>query len=821
MSLTLKNSPFGSKKEAELVDAIGEFYDDPLGFVLFAFEWGKGELEYPYDSPDTWQIEFLESLGKKLKGDPNAIIREATASGHGIGKRLSNQSITPTPAGNRLWGDIEVGDLLFGSDGRPTRVTAKHPGTFDLYRVTFDDGSWVEADPEHLWAVRGRQERRNKRDGWRTLTTQELLDAGVKRSNGRADARQWEIPVQGAAQFESRAVKLHPYFVGLWLGDGARGQPSYCKPFPELAERLKGFGFDVCTQKDGKSQSVYGIRHLMTDPVFQCYGYDRYIPDDYKFNTVEHRKELLRGLLDSDGEVHGSGSIGYASTSKRLVEDIIWLVRSLGGKAMLQPAVKQGWYPDEDGERVNCRLCYRATINLDWNPFTIEHRRTAYKPSEHRYLVRWIDSIEFSRVGEGHCVTVDAADHLYQAQDFIVTHNTTVTAWLIIWAMSTRPHLTGSVTANTMAQLNTKTWRELAIWWKRAINSHWFKWSATRFYHVDHPETWYASAEPNTEHNSEAFAGRHGRYKLILFDEASGIPDKIWDVTNGAMTDPRSIWCVFGNPTKNTGKFRECFETDVRWTTRHVDSRTSRFTDKKELAEQIVAAGGEDTDYVRVRIRGQFPRRGSLQFLSSELVDKAMLRELPFEAHCMLPVVIGVDVARYGDDKSVICIRQGRKVLEFRKYRGIDTMELAVKVVLAIKEFRAPICFVDGVGVGAGVVDRLRMLGYDVVEVNAGETARDEEVYANKRAEMWAAMRTWMEGGDIPVDPEVRTALIGVEYFYDDKERVRLERKKDMKKRGLESPDEGDALAHTFAEPLGDLGKHSFEPDDAFEPEAA
>lgn len=395
-------------------------------------------------------------------------------------------------------------------------------------------------------------------------------------------------------------------------------------------------------------------------------------------------------------------------------------------------------------------------------------------------------------------------------------------AMLILWAMSTRgPNFSGVVTANTMTQLNTKTWRELALWHKRAINSHWFKWSATKFWHIDHPETWYTSAEPNTEHNSEAFAGRHAHDKLIIFDEASGIPDKIWEVTNGAMTDARSIWCVFGNPTRNTGVFRECFEVDKRWATRHIDSRTSRFTDKKELEEQIAANGGEDSDYTRVRIRGLFPRRGSEQFISSEMVDHAMVRDVPFEAYCYLPVVIGVDIARYGDDKSVICIRQGRKVHEFRKYRGIDTMEMAVKVVLAIKEFKAAITFVDGVGVGAGVVDRLRMLGYDVVEVNAGEVARDETVYSNKRTEMWNEMRDWLRGGSIPADSEVRAALIGVEYFYDDRERVRLERKKDTKSRAGESPDEGDALAHTFAEPLGDLSKGSFEPDDSFEPDAA
>ena len=393
---------------------------------------------------------------------------------------------------------------------------------------------------------------------------------------------------------------------------------------------------------------------------------------------------------------------------------------------------------------------------------------------------------------------------------------TAATAWLILWAMSTRPHLSGVITANTMSQLSTKTWRELALWYKRAINRHWFKWTATKFWHVEHPETWFTSAEPNTEHNSEAFAGRHARYKLIIFDEASAIPDKIWEVTEGAMTDPRSIWCVFGNPTKNTGRFKDCFGPDSsRWGTRHIDSRTAKMTNKAEL-EEWIKAYGIDSDFVRVRILGLFPRFGAMQFISTESVDRAMLGEIPFEAYCLVPIVLGVDVARYGDDKSTIAVRQGRKLHEVRKFRELNTMQLAAQVVACMKDWGgAAAVFVDGVGVGAGVVDRLQMMGHGVIEVNGGETAFDDTRYYNKTAEMWDRMRDWLRGADLPSqDSELRLALIGREYYYDDKERIRLERKKDMKKRGLASPDEGDALAHTFAEELGDLVRNSVEPEE-------
>jgi len=402
----------------------------------------------------------------------------------------------------------------------------------------------------------------------------------------------------------------------------------------------------------------------------------------------------------------------------------------------------------------------------------------------------------------------------------------TETAWLILWAMSTRPHLNGVVTANTTTQLNTKTWRELALWHKRSINRHWFNWTATKFFHVEHPETWFCAAIPNTEHNSEAFAGLHAQHVLIIYDEASGIPDIIWQVTEGAMTTPRAMWFAFGNPTRNTGQFRQIFEGDYRWHCTQIDSRTCKMTNKKEIQEWQDTYG-EDSDFMRVRVRGLFPRVGSMQFISSDIVDLARINEIPDDAYVGLPVVIAVDVARYGDDKTVIVVRQGRKIVEMLKFRELNTMEVAAMTSNVIKAWSKAgqgvgAVFVDEVGVGAGVVDRLRMLGFEIMGVNGGHRPNDEKTYYNKRAEMWGRMREWLkEGAQIPLDdPDLRTGLIGIQYGFDDKDRTRLERKADMKKRGLSSPDEADAIAMTFAEHLGEMGKRSFEPNDNFEPEA-
>jgi len=334
-----------------------------------------------------------------------------------------------------------------------------------------------------------------------------------------------------------------------------------------------------------------------------------------------------------------------------------------------------------------------------------------------------------------------------------------------------------------------------------SLHREWFDHTATKFYLKTSPETWFASAIPWSEKNSEAFAGTHEEHVLVLMDEASGIADVIWEVTEGAMTTPGAMWIAFGNPTKNTGRFRECFgKFKHRWITRQIDSRECKMADAAKL-NQWVEDYGEDSDFVRVRVRGVFPRAGDNQFISSE--DVEVCRHYKAEGYESQPVLLGVDVARFGDDRTVIRPRQGRKVFTARKYRGLDTMEVADRVIEAIEEYNPKVAFIDGGGLGAGVVDRLRQLGYGskILDINAGAKPLDSVKYFNLRAEMWGRMRDAIkEGLDLPADdPELLDDLISPEYGFTPKQQIQLEKKQDLKKRGLASPDDGDALALTFA----------------------
>jgi hypothetical protein len=259
----------------------------------------------------------------------------------------------------------------------------------------------------------------------------------------------------------------------------------------------------------------------------------------------------------------------------------------------------------------------------------------------------------------------------------------------------------------------------------------------------------------------------------------------------------------FGNPTRNTGRFYENMQGRFRhrykrW---YIDSRDVKITNK-ELFKQWIDDYGIESDFVKVRILGQFPDAGELQFIPTSDVRACVDLEVAVAPHDAL--VMGVDVARFGDDQSVILLRQGRDAESqgLHSYRGVDTMTLAAEVSRLASEKNPDAIFIDGGGVGGGVVDRCRQLGLDVIEVNFGAKAT-QSMYANMRAQCWGNMRTAIKDGiRLPDDEDLVTDLTGLEYGFNMRNQVLLEKKEDAKKRGINSPDLADALALTYAYPV-------------------
>lgn len=377
---------------------------------------------------------------------------------------------------------------------------------------------------------------------------------------------------------------------------------------------------------------------------------------------------------------------------------------------------------------------------------------------------------------------------------------TAVMAWLNKWFMSTRPDPQIVVTANTESQLSTKTWRELSIWNDKALDGAFFDHTATKFAMKGAEKTWFASAIPWTEHRSEAFAGTHAKSVMYQFDEASAIVPIIWEVSEGAMTTEDCWWFVFGNPTMNTGKFAECWgKYRHRWNLYEVDSREVSIADQDQI-KRWIEDEGEDSDFVRVRVRGLPPRSSMLEFIGVEDYERCI--KFKAEGYSSFPIILGIDVARFGDDKNVIYKRQGRKSEYIDSWSGVDGMQSASRIIKKIMEINPDVTFIDEGGVGGPILDRVRaIIGASVIGVNFGAKADDDLKWFNKRAEMWGDLRESMRQGlEIEDNSNLRSDLLGPLYFFSPKEQIKLERKEDMKKRGLASPDFADALALTFAQ---------------------
>jgi hypothetical protein len=388
-------------------------------------------------------------------------------------------------------------------------------------------------------------------------------------------------------------------------------------------------------------------------------------------------------------------------------------------------------------------------------------------------------------------------------------------SWLVLWMLTTRIGSTTIVSANSEAQLRSVTWAEITKWLSMAMNTHWFEVSATRVM----PAKWltelverdlklgtrYWGVEGRlwSAENPDSYAGVHNFSGVMLvFDEASGIDDSIWSVAAGFFTEntPNRFWLAFSNPRRNSGYFYETFHAKRDfWRNKIVDARTVENTDKN-VYQQIIDEYGADSSQAHVEVYGQFPSASDDQFIPANVVDDAMARERYKDLSA--PIVIGVDPARFGADSTVIAVRQGRDIIEIRKHKGDDTMETVGRIIEAIEEYKPALINIDEGGLGAGVVDRLKEQRYKIRGVNFANKAKNPMMYGNKRAEMWGDMREWLKSASIPKDRYLKTDMISPLMKPDSKGAIFLESKKDMKARGLASPDAADAIALTFAYPV-------------------
>jgi hypothetical protein len=381
-------------------------------------------------------------------------------------------------------------------------------------------------------------------------------------------------------------------------------------------------------------------------------------------------------------------------------------------------------------------------------------------------------------------------------------------AWLILWAISTKAGTRGTVTANTDTQLRTKTWPELAKWHRLFYAKEMFTLTATAIYSSDpqFEKNWRIDLVPWSKTNTEAFAGLHNKNRrvILIFDEASAIDDMIWEVSEGALTDENTerIWVAFGNPTRNAGRFHACFHRlRHRWDAKQIDSRDVKLSDKNQI-KKWAEDYGEDSDFFRVRVKGEFPNVGERQFIPLSCVEEARGKHLRTDQYGFAPKILSLDNAWTGGDEVVIGLRQGLAYQQLMVLAKNDNdMLIAGYLAKFEDEHHADAVFIDQ-GYGTGVVSAGKQMSRRWTLVSFAAESSDSG-FLNKRAEMWNLMKQWLKsGGAIPNDARLAEELTGPEYIVKLNGKIVLESKDDMKKRGLNSPNRADALALTFAYPV-------------------
>lgn len=389
---------------------------------------------------------------------------------------------------------------------------------------------------------------------------------------------------------------------------------------------------------------------------------------------------------------------------------------------------------------------------------------------------------------------------------------TALQCWLILFFMSTRPKFAGFATANTGDQLDDKLWRELSLWHQRMLHSRWFTWTATRFYHNQHKETWGVDALKWSENRPDAFGGLHngGRGQAAFMEEGSGIADSIYDVVDTTMTDADSFIFVFGNPYRKSGRFYDIFTRfKHRWLTLTVDTRNAKAANQKQI-EDMIEDWGIASDHVRVNVLGEFPEVEDDILIPLHLLESAEKRTIDEEGNNKFKPIWSVDPARSAlGDRSTLCKRRARKLMEpVKEWRGVDTMQLAGRITAEFEETSEEELpshiVVDVIGIGAGVVDRLRehpVIGRLIVALNVAETKGIDTVrFPRMRDQLWWKAREWFERLDVEFnDPKTAAELSGVFYGYTSAGQIKVEPKDETKERLGHSPDRADAFIGSFA----------------------
>lgn len=394
----------------------------------------------------------------------------------------------------------------------------------------------------------------------------------------------------------------------------------------------------------------------------------------------------------------------------------------------------------------------------------------------------------------------------------------TALSWLIIWFMCTRPFPKIPCTAPTKHQLYDILWAEIAKWLNPTLRTE-IEWTQEKLYMKRYPENWFAV--PRTATLPDALQGFHADHLLYIIDEASGVKDVVFEPVLGSLSTQDSRLVMMGNPTQLSGFFFDSHNKNRdKYSTSKVSGENSKRV-SKQFIQDIIDMYGLDSDVYRVRVAGEFPKAMPDSFIQLDWVENCS-KKVPTNTYPKLRIDIGVDVARYGDDETIINTLFDKTYQQpFKVLHHNDTMQVTGTIVQVVEQLRAkyigiPIHIkIDCDGLGVGVYDRLKEIkqqkGWVTVKLYechfggaGGKNKKEEPVeFSNSTGLMWGLLREKLKRQEIELiyDDKQITQLSNRKYRINSDGKIELEKKKEMKKRGLTSPDRGDALVLSLYEP--------------------
>lgn len=420
-------------------------------------------------------------------------------------------------------------------------------------------------------------------------------------------------------------------------------------------------------------------------------------------------------------------------------------------------------------------------------------------------FVRHIIGVEPTEQQLQALIAVDNSDFV-AIKSGVGTGKSTLMSWLILHYMCCRPFCKVICTSPSKDQLRNVLWPELLKWHNKMIPvfRSMYLWRKESYVHKDH-DNWFSVSRTATKENPEALQGIHAQYVLRLVDEGSGVPEEVFETLEGATGTVETKELVCGNPTRLKGTFYEAwhknadFHHTLSWSSLESPNSDTR------VIKRIEKKYGTDSNMYRVRVLGEFPLRDGDSYIPYDWAMDAYHREIVSQKD--MPKVFGCDIARFGDDETVIAIRQGDEFMPYHVLRNKSTMEVAAYIAYLASKEKPAVIFVDVIGLGAGVYDRLDSLGYPVMAVNVSESpALDGTKYKRLRDELWGLMRDWLETRRGKMWDNEELDCIGQlttpKYKILSNGKIQVETKDELRKRGVTSPNIADAHIMTFAQPI-------------------